>query len=123
MRKTNPLASRDSICMDDLKYMEFICISPQVLPEYPRMLHELCLPYGFVPNIASYVTSANSLTLNIKSDQEVFICDRYYADNNPSEHALIPIRDTESHVVAAWRIDNEKPYLKDFIKEIEKVFE
>ena len=122
MKRSNPLAKNKSLSMDDLKLSEFICISPQVLPEYVHMLHELCQPYGFVPNITSYVASANSLTLNIHSDQEIFICDKYYADGNSKDHVLIPIRDTKSHIVAAWRKDNPKKYLADFIKTTEEVF-
>ena len=65
---------------------------------------------------------SNSLTLNIHSDQEIFICDKYYADGNSKDHVLIPIRDTKSHIVAAWRKDNPKKYLADFIKTTEEVF-
>ncbi len=122
MKRSNPLAKKEHLTMDDLKLSDFICISPQVLPEYVHMLHELCAPYGFVPNITNYVTSANSLTLNIYSDQEIFICDKYYADGNSRDHVLIPICDTASHIVAAWRKDNPKKYLTDFIKTAEEVF-
>ena len=123
MRKDNPLAQKKSLTMKDLQYSEFICISPQTLPEYVRMLHELCSPYGFVPDITGYVSSAISLTMNLKSDREVFICDRYYVDGNDSEHVRIPIEDTQSAVILAWRKDNEKKYLQDFIQDTEKFFE
>ena len=122
MKKTNPLAGEKSIAVDDLRLSEFICISPQVLPEYVHMLHELCQPYGFVPNITNYVASANSLTLNIQTDQEVFICDKYYLDGNFKNHVIVPIRDTLSQIVLAWRKDNPKPYLSDLIRTAEEVF-
>ncbi len=122
MKQTNPLAGKKSIAVDDLRLSEFICISPQVLPEYVHMLHELCQPYGFVPNITSYVASANSLTLNIQTDQEVFICDKYYLDGNMQDHVMVPIRDTLSQIVMAWRKDNPKSYLSDLIRTAEEVF-
>ena len=122
MRKTNPLADKESLSVEDLKYSEFICLSPHTLPEYGRMIHDLCQPYGFVPEITNYVASANSLTLNIHNDREIFICDRYYADGNEKEHVLVPIRDTISSVVMAWQKDNPKKYLQDLIRETEDVF-
>lgn len=115
MKNTNPLAQKKTLTVEDLRYSDFICISPQVLPEYPKMLHDLCRPFGFVPNISSYVSSANSLTLNIYNDSEIFICDRYYADRHKEDHVLIPLENTRSSIIMAWRKDNPKTYLKDFL--------
>lgn len=123
MRKSNPLAEKKELSVSDLQQSDFICISPQYLPEYVQMIHRLCEPYGFAPNITNYVSSANSLTLNIQSDSDVFICDKYYADMNEEEHCLIPLRDTESGFVMAWRKDNQKPYLEDFRREVLKLFQ
>lgn len=122
MKKNNPLAGRDTISIEDLRQSEFICISPQQLPEYVKMVNELCKPFGFVPNITNYVSSASSLTLNIRTDNDVFICDKYYVDLNEKEHCRIPIRDTESGFVMAWRKDNGKPYLSKFLDEVMFLF-
>lgn len=116
MRKTNPLARKETLSVADLRQSDFICISPQYLPEYADMLHSLCAPFGFVPNIARYVVSANSLTLNLYTDRDIFICDQYYADLNETEHCRVPIRETESGFVMAWRRDNRNPSLKAFIQ-------
>ncbi|BAK46870.1 transcriptional regulator [Clostridium sp. SY8519] len=117
MRKSNPLSGAESLSVADLREAEFVCISPRQLPEYVRMLQRLCEPYGFAPNITNYVSSANSLTLNINSDNEVFICDRYYLDVNAEKHVKVPLRDTHSSIVLAWRKENEKTYLKDVVEE------
>lgn len=116
MKKTNPLAKKEVLSVEDLSQSDFICISPQYLPEYVKMLHELCRPFGFSPNITNYVSSANSLTLNIQADRDIFVCDKYYADLNSEEHCKIPIAGTESGFVMAWRNDNGKPYLRKFIE-------
>ena len=123
MRKSNPLANKKEISMNDLKQADFICISPQKLPEYVHMIQNLCEPYGFAPNITNYVSSANSLTLNIRTDRDVFICDKYYADLNDKEHCRIPITGTRSGIVMAWRKDNTKPYLEEFIQEVLLLFD
>ena len=86
------------------------------------MIQKLCKRAGFVPNITKYVSSANSLTLNIQSDQDVFICDKYYADLNSSEHCRIPIRDTDSGFVMAWRKENDSPQLQAFCDEVRSLF-
>ena len=81
----------------------------------PTLRHPCRQPYGFVPNITNYVSSANSLALNIHSPNELFICDRYYLDINDKEHVRIPIRDTASSIIMAWKKENPKKYIRDFI--------
>lgn len=117
MRKTNPLAKKKYISAGDLKCADFVSISPQYLPEYTQMIENLCRPFGFAPNITSYVSSANSLTLNLQTDRDVFICDKYYADLNEEEHVLVPIENTGSGFVIAWRKDSPKEYLQIFLDE------
>ncbi len=121
MRKENPLSMRTSISMGELQRADFICISPQYLPEYVKMLEGLCSPFGFAPNITNYVSSANSLTLNLQTERDVFICDKYYADLNEKEHAVVPIEGTRSGFVMAWRLDNTKGYLQDFLAEARRM--
>ncbi len=118
MKRSSPLAGREALSMEDLKCASFICISPQYLPEYMSMLQSLCARYGFSPDIVRYVASASSLTMNLQGDGDVFICDRYYADLNEAAHCRIPIRDTESGFVLAWRRDNHKPCLEQFVQEV-----
>lgn len=118
MRKDNPLASRESISVFELKQSNFISISPQYLPEYTNMIQDLCRPFGFSPNITNYVSSANSLTLNLQSDRDVFICDKYYADLNGADHVIVPIENTQSGFVMAWQRDSHKDYIQKFISEV-----
>lgn len=117
MRKDHPLAGRDAISMRDLKRSDFIVISPQYLPEYMAMIQEMCKPFGFAPNITNYVSSASSLTLNLQSERDVFICDKYYADLNAEEHVRVPIENTQSGFVMAWRRDDTKNYIQHFVEE------
>ena len=51
MLKSNPLAGRKELKIEDLKQSDFICISPQYLPEYSAMIQRMCKAGGFVPNI------------------------------------------------------------------------
>ena len=116
MRKENPLADREQLRIEDLKQSDFLCISPMQLPEYIKEVQQICRQGGFLPNITNYVSSANSLTLNLMTDRDVFVCDRYYADMKAEEHCLIPIADTESGFIMAWRKDSEYAYCDTFVK-------
>lgn len=62
-----------------------------------------------------FTASGTSLTYNLKSVKEVFLCDEFYRDSSNNEICRKPLRDTTSGVVAAWRNDNIKPELHDFI--------
>lgn len=84
------------------------------------MIQKLCSNYGFSPNVTNYVTSAQSLTLNLINCNDIFICDRYYFDSARDEHIRIPLSDTKSSFVIAWNKNNPKPYVRDFAKVIQK---
>ncbi len=123
MRKDNPLAQKETLFVSDLKNSDFICISPHVLPEYSQMIMQLCKEYGFVPNITKYVASAHSLTLNINSPNDIFICGDYYADLNTSDNVIVPLENTENGFVVAWRKDNKKKILKQFLNTVDAYIE
>lgn len=122
MRKTNPLADRKMLKVEDLKQSDFICISPLQLPEYVKELHRVCSRAGFAPNITNYVTSANSLTLNLLTDRDIFLCDRYYFDLKSEDHCMIPLEDTESGVVMAWRKNTDNSCADQFVGEALELF-
>lgn len=116
MRKENPLAQKKVLKIEDLKQSDFLCISPVLLPEYIEELQKICKKGGFLPNISNYVSSANSLTLNLLTDNDVFLCDRYYSDMKKEEHCLIPLEDTESGFIMAWRKDGHHAYCSRFVQ-------
>ena len=116
MLKDCALATCDEIEVSQLKDYDFISISPLHTPGYHSMLLDLCRQHGFEPNVVRYTASGTSLTYNLKSVKEVFLCDEFYRDSSNSEICRKPLRNTTSGVVAAWRNDNVKPELHDFIR-------
>lgn len=116
MLKDSDLAAYDEIEVEQLKEYEFISISPLHTPGYHSMLLSLCRQHGFEPNVKRYTASGISLTYNLKSVKEVFLCDEFYRDSSSNEICRKPLRGTKSGVVAAWRNDNRKPELHDFIR-------
>lgn len=115
MNQTNPLAQKEVLAIEDLKQSDFVCISPMQLPEYVKELHRVCSVGGFAPNITNYVSSANSLTLNLMAPNDIFLCDQYYADMKSEDHCLVPIKNTESGYIMAWREDTDNIYIRKFV--------
>jgi len=120
MMKEHPLAGKDSIDIPDLKNYSFVSISPSDTPSYNGMLFDLCTPYGFLPHITRYVSSANDMVYNLFSPQELFICDQYYIGSDNPSVTLRPINGTTSGVVAAWRKDGCKTQSVNFIKLLDR---
>lgn len=123
MLKSSPLAGRESLRMDDLQQMRFVCISPQELPEYLNMIRRLCARHGFRPNISKFVSSASSLTLNITEPDEIFICDRYYRDPGDGRLCYIPLEQTSSGFVLAWRRDSGNSHRDLFLQHCIDLFD
>jgi hypothetical protein len=120
MLKTNPLSEKDILEISDLRRSSLIAISPLQLPSYTEMLKALCEPYGFSPNFSCYTSNANTLTLNLISSNDIFVCDRFYRDYGNSHLCFKPIADTKSGVSMCWRKDNPKEELKLFVEEVLK---
>ncbi|MCL2392119.1 MAG: LysR family transcriptional regulator [Oscillospiraceae bacterium] len=114
MLKTNPLAGKEMLNITDLSKSDFIAISPLQLPSYTEMLRALCEPHGFLPNFSCYTSNANSLTLNLTSSNDIFICDRFYRDYGNDHLCFRPIAGTKSGIVMCWKKDNLKKELSNF---------
>ncbi|SHJ52247.1 LysR family transcriptional regulator [Parasporobacterium paucivorans] len=122
MLKTHPLAKKDKIYVKDLASCDFIGISPLVTPSYINMLTNLCTPFGFTPNFSCYTSSANSLALNLVTDNEIFVCDRTFRDFGSEHLCSKTLENTKSGFVMAWRKDNTKELTKLFINETIALF-
>lgn len=117
MLKSNPLASKDKLYVKDLASSNFIGISPLQTPSYISMLMKLCKPYGFTPNFTCYTASANSLALNLVTDKDIFICDKFFRDFSSKHLCTKPLENTKSGFVIAWKKDNENNLAKLFVEE------
>ena len=117
MLPENPLAKKKKIRIEDLKQSNFISISPINTPSYSTAIDELCRAHGFHPNIVYFTQNASSLSFNLATANDVFICDRFYKDyGNPGLKA-VPIEGTKSGIVLGYRKNNANEALKCFLKE------
>lgn len=115
MLKTNSLAKKESLKIDDLINSNFISISPLHTQSYVAMLKSACENYNFHPNFTCYVSSANSLIYNLKSENDIFICDKFYRGLDNDYVYWCPLEDMNSGIVIAWQNSNKKRQLKAFI--------
>ena len=89
-------------------------ISALHLPSYNSMIVELCLKYGFFPNIVYNAQNAASQIYNLLKENDVFICDKYHKDYGSAHVISRPIKNTKSGVVMVWKNERKK-YLCQFI--------
>ncbi|MBR3243238.1 MAG: LysR family transcriptional regulator [Parasporobacterium sp.] len=123
MLKSNPLARRRSIRIEELKQSEFISISPLKTPSYSTAVNLLCEEKGFQPNITYFTQNASSLTFNLTTENEVFIADRFYKDFDNPMIVAVPIKDTKSGIVMGYKKDNTNHVLSLFLEKAEEYLE
>ena len=114
MRADNPLVDKQVWEVKDLKECNLVMISALHLPSYNSMIVELCLKYGFFPNIVYNAQNAASQIYNLLKENDVFICDKYHKDYGSSHVISRPIKNTKSGVVMVWKNERKK-YLCQFI--------
>ena len=116
MLKSNPLAKRKSLDIEELKQSEFISISPLKTPSYSAAINALCEEKGFRPNTTYFTQSASSLAFNLSGDNEVFIADRYFKDYDNPLISAVPLRGTKSGLVMGYKKENPNPVLSIFLE-------
>ncbi|MBQ9815575.1 MAG: LysR family transcriptional regulator [Lachnospiraceae bacterium] len=120
MLKTCPLAKKEEVTLEDLKDYNFVSISARFTPAYYNMLKSLCVRAGFQPNIISYTNNASSQLLNLRSNRDLFVADRFYTSYGDPYFEWRPIKDTSSGVTVSWKTDNIKKGLLDFLDAIDE---
>lgn len=120
MLKTCPLAKKEEVTLEDLKDYNFVSISARFTPAYYNMLKSLCVRAGFQPNIISYTNNASSQLLNLRSNRDLFVADRFYTSYGDPYFEWRPIKDTKSGVTVSWKTDNVKKGLLDFLDAIDE---
>mgnify|MGYP002624813801 CR=1 FL=1 len=123
VRKTNPLASRKTIDLPELQYMEFIFNSPRSFPSYCKYYSHLCYEHGFGPRINKYVNSPHSLIWSIQNDNEVVLCDMFIRDIESTQIAKLEVNRQYSSLIAIWKKSNENPLIEMYVKMLKEEFQ
>ena len=69
MLKTNPLANRASLCVEDLRSQYFVL--PQSTP-FIKYISDICERHGFNPTISYYAEHFHAISMCIGTNNEAF---------------------------------------------------
>ena len=118
MDQANPLSSRDSIRMEELKSAPFFVMSPMFTPTYEQLVLKLCQQAGFQPLISRYLLSPNAFACNFDTGMEVFLADGYMREIDNPQLVKVPIEQTESSMLFIRRKTEQEPFVTYLHEEI-----
>ena len=112
----NPLAHRLSVTVRDLDQMKQILPYPEKEHNfYKNVIDPLFKDQGFIMRVKYYSSSADAVMMNIRHADEVIIGDENQKIDSFHQLIGIPISDTKSGIILAWRKDCG-PEAKAFVK-------
>ena len=115
--RVHPLASRESLTIQDFKNEAFVAISREESPGGYALLLEQCGKCGFTPNIVRETATTESLFLCVEMGIGVAILDRNTRLEGNDAVRLVTIPDSEAAgLTAVWRKDNYNPMVKRLVE-------
>lgn len=117
---SNPLSSRDTITMADIKDETLSIIAPTESAEGAKALLELCNRYNFNPNKIKYCPSLEAMLLYLESGFGVALLDKTIKFNNTSKIKFfdVPIETGIIDIIFAWKDNNFSPSLSLFLNSL-----
>lgn len=115
--QSNPLAGRETLCMEDLRGQHFVVLSSAEAPAYYRMIKTVCKEYGgFEPAVVRHAENAHNLVLSLQKNNEVVIGDKYLRGIDDPRVRAFPLHDTNSGTAVIWLKSSRKKYVSDLIR-------
>lgn len=118
MLKTNPLAARESLTMDDLREQRFVVLSPSELPSHYQLVKHFCNAHNFDPKIARYAPNANALVSCLRANNEVIICDHYLRGVDYNHLKSFELPEIRSGLIAVWKKGNDNPWIGLYLEKL-----
>ena len=101
--RESPLAGKDSVSIDELRTMRLVMPSPRVVPNYYENVILKLFQGGPAPKVSYYANSSDAVAANIVNADEIFISDCFRKVEEFYNLVRIPIRETESGMILAWK--------------------
>lgn len=115
MHRTNPLAQRESISLEDLRDEPFIMLSPSDHASYFERIYLLCSQHGFQPKILTLLPNFRSMMANLISNREgVIISNQFISDVRHPDLRCYELAGTNAGMVIAWKSRNPNRYVGRF---------
>lgn len=117
MHRSNPLARRETLTMEDLKNQEFIMLSPSDNASYFERIYLLCGRYGFQPKISGFMPTFRSMMATLLQNQKgVVISNPYISGADHPELRSFELRGTNAGMVVAWKKKATNPYVQKLLE-------
>lgn len=120
VHRSNPLAQRERLSVEDLRSENFIILSPATNPNFVTMLNTICGLHGFEPRISTYVSNAHSYEMNLLKGQGVVLADNFINIQHDEIKQFV-IEDLYSGIIIAW-LKSALPNVQRFIEIVDEFF-
>jgi DNA-binding transcriptional LysR family regulator len=126
MSCNHPLASRESIRIEDLAGCPFVLIMPDTYNLGMIHVNYLCKNAGFTPIVAAMVSNINSLLMLVNSNIGVALTAQTAAYNSPKGVKFFPVLANESsqietEIAILWKTNNANPAIPLFVETAQKL--
>ncbi len=119
INRTNPLAQKEQLTLEDLRDESFVAISKEESPSGYNQLLIQCADAGFYPNIVREASTLESLLLCVETGIGVALIDRNTRLENDNSVRIVTIPNSRrSDVLAVWQADNDNPMIQHLINEL-----
>lgn len=99
----HPLASKKTLCMDDILNEKFVSLQSQDQENYERDLKERFSDYDAVPNIVMPYHSPYALRNLFRPKDELLFIDQFFDNINYEDIRKIPIEDQWNGIICGWK--------------------
>lgn len=102
---SDPLATKKSIALKDLKGCDFIGIDEAEMPGRNRWITALCKPPGFKPRFIAIVDGLTNVLSHVVSESAVTLVPAYFAKSSHPGVAFVPINDPKARwdFIVLWQ--------------------
>jgi DNA-binding transcriptional LysR family regulator len=104
--KSNPLASKNDLKLEDVKDENFVIISRDESPKGFDSIISLCRKNGFTPKIVKQLPNIESLLLCVESGIGIALLDSNIRMHNSDNIKGFKIEDDFIEVIMAWKKEN-----------------
>lgn len=118
---------------DMLKDLQFVCLNPNIAPNYYGYLAACCHAYGFQPKITKYVDSIQEIIHCISTSKYVTVFDKTIFPMDFSDLNILPLPKQNGmpeplKTILIWKKENINPTLLKFVESAtdrlsEKIYE
>jgi DNA-binding transcriptional LysR family regulator len=118
MLKTNPLARKESLTVEDLQTQQFVLTQNAT---YIRQITDLCEAHGFTPTVSYYSKFFHGISMCIGTNNEIFFTDRFLQSYHNENCAYFDLPHTKSGIMMAVRRHETNTYVGKFTETVLRI--